>query len=608
MKIKNGLRALLITILLALPGSAQGGFREFFAGLWGRPQEQVASKPPKNVRPNLPVVRSTISRFFGSISFPFAGMFSYFSSWFHRSCNRQKEILEARLSEAQVGPSILDVLQIPTSTYIRSQATLNRTPSPEPARNAREVRLEQELRRVEVDLSCQIRQKDEELAEKERLLRHAVNHNVNLRQNAEQKRGLDQTLLQIAEQLDQKSAKFLEEVDKRLERLNQRLENINKEKLQVSLQKLLAQRKKEEHEKESEESKKPNGELTGSAYGFLMMQNHPGVKPDQSNDMPALSPASQNGFDKITKNLYIDEYFAAHQSRLGHLYARKLFANEGDEIPTDTPEQHLNSIIALCWGFYARALQKEQGFKEGTFKIEDRDFVLYNFLLNYSKRVNSTLTGTTQDPLAHYSDNPFAYSRDASHYVEMKHKHRPYGIDIRFAKENTITNELPYLPPDKRHLLFGIADEEAHYVYLKPENHGIYYADGLPAHIQEFLVAQIRKVPALRNFFKQWGYDLGTDDDPDNRKERPVAEFLNTFTQALADDENFTPSQKELLRKQAKSEGFKILFTAAESSQSARLKKMVEDYAQEYDYLAVRNGKEIILTHDDLIKQLEHKQ
>lgn len=340
-------------------------------------------------------------------------------------------------------------------------------------------------------------------------------------------------------------------------------------------------------EKQLVEPNHLNLSVTGD---FLKIEKNPN-KPQQSE--------TEKGIDLIGQSLQMDKEFIDKQIIQGSAYAKKILNSLEKEIPTSTQEEYLKSIVALNWFFYSHALENKQGFEEGTFVIEDKDFKFYNFFMDYIKKFNPAIKGDATDPLAHYSNNPYGYSRDASHFVHMKKKFRPYGIDMRLGN----SSELPLLPAQKKHMLFGIVDPDKHHIYVKPENHGIYYADGLIGHIGEFALAQARKPTWVGSCAKgvlgYFGYDIGTDDDKNNRKERIPQQFLTEFTEAIKSDDNLKENHADLL-KNAKVEGIKTL-TKPELANSEKIQKLLAEYRNEYDNVENRYGREIHISRNNLL-------
>lgn len=280
-----------------------------------------------------------------------------------------------------------------------------------------------------------------------------------------------------------------------------------------------------------------------------------------------------------------------------------LFQNSLQNVPTKTQEEYLQSIIAIMWYLYSLAINKNQGFTEGAFVIEDKDFKLYNFLLGYVKKVNPSITGTINDPARASADNPFAYSRVSSHYKLEQKQHRQYGIDIRIDKNS---EALPWLPIGKRHLVFGIVDQARNLLYLKPENYGIFSFYEKAMHGKEFVVAQtVKLLPKMKNILSEPWYKtfedyIGTDDDPLYRKERVPQEFIIAFDEAIKPYCK-TAQQRKQIMSQILHKGIQRIFGIKPSDTVAGLRQELDSL---YDYLYLRTGREIILTYDELSSSL----
>lgn len=298
-----------------------------------------------------------------------------------------------------------------------------------------------------------------------------------------------------------------------------------------------------------------------------------------------ITPAVRTAFERINQAFNISPDYAFSQMQLGAYYMSLLLQGNSAAVPTNTQEAYMRSIISLIWYLYAVALEKNQGFEEGTFIIEDTNFVLYNFLMNYIKRFNPSVTGTLQDPLTHVSYNPFGYSRDSSHLNQTLYRH--YGIDVRFGPRG---GELPLLPADKRHILFGKVDQEKNLIFIKPENFGLYYLDGLIAHGLELGESKLRKV----------GVAQKSDDDITYRKERVPTQFLKDFDAALRES-NIPDKERGELNALAKKldGGIKTIYFNGLLSKPA-IKALETKYKDLFDNLPIRIGREVIITNQTL--------
>lgn len=342
--------------------------------------------------------------------------------------------------------------------------------------------------------------------------------------------------------------------------------------------------------------------LLGSTTKNPMLSSWHSMENDRLLD--ALNLEGNKEFLRIANTVPMDPGFVDEQTKLGKEYYTKLLSNKDVEsIPTGTQEEYLNSIIAINWFLYGIALEKTHGFDEGTYTVQDKGFRLRKFFMDYAVKFNPELKGDARDPLAHYSDNPFACSRDSSHFTEMKKIHRPYGIDIRYGPNG---KEESKLPGNKRHLLFGVADEQNEIIYIKPENHGIYYKDGLPMHIGEFITAQARKRSYVRTLLSYVGINIGTDDAENSRKERVIEGLSSQVAQALQNNESISNDKKKLIVKEVSKKGFQALQNP-ELANEEQIKELLNTYREQYrlDHMEHRIGKEVVIRHDELAKRLQ---
>jgi hypothetical protein len=295
--------------------------------------------------------------------------------------------------------------------------------------------------------------------------------------------------------------------------------------------------------------------------------------------------------------------FVKDQIKLGALWAYRIATDQKSEIKKleKLPQSdHLNAVNALNWLWYAHALKRNEGYVEGTNTVEDfDDHRFYNVIFNYAQRVNPKLSGTLADPKRHVTLNPFADSRESSHFKESQKKYRHYGIDARYGQRAYAQQQFP---AGKRHLLFGKIDENKKLFFTKPENYGLYLydgvlsgEDGVGGHTLEFLVAQARKLTA------------GADDQPHYRKERIPANFSIPFSK-LIKDSNLSEELKKKLLEHAKSQGLQTLIALPEEAQSiAGLKEFKSRMENEYGTLDNRWGRENRITRQDIYTSFNPK-
>lgn len=218
-----------------------------------------------------------------------------------------------------------------------------------------------------------------------------------------------------------------------------------------------------------------------------------------------------------------------------------------------------NDIKNLIWFFYALAINKNQGFSEGTFLIEDPNFGLYDYL------------------------SKFGLYRHSSHFKETASTQK--GTDIEG------------LPADKRTLLFGKVikeNQDKDLTFIKPENFGVQKYYDIMMHGYEFVVAQARK-------------RIGSDDWDEWRKERVPKEDLALYTALIKRIKNsgctMDFKDKELNIHTMYNNIIKFL-AEKENCSDKKLVSEAGSYInlleQKYDRVNLRFGREVILTKEDI--------
>ncbi len=322
------------------------------------------------------------------------------------------------------------------------------------------------------------------------------------------------------------------------------------------------------------------------------------------NEAYIKSQLSKLASDKLPMNYILNKIY------LGGVYAYQLLYGNPKQIPTQTQEEYIESIIALMWYLFSTAINKDQGYIEGSFIIRDYNGKVFNFLMDYAKKVNKTLTGSIKDSIS--TDNPFAYARLSSHFKQYQNKYKVYGIDIRKGAQGSA---LPLLPAEKRHILFNQI-EDGKTTFIKMENYGVYgLLEGTIPHTKEFIIAQAKKIPTLRTQF-----GLGSDDDPLYRKERIPADFINKIKEILT-KANYPKQIQQIIETKVNQDGIQaisenyieknnqIFFPETVNKQAQQafkqeIQKLRAQLTKEYDHLNYRYGREVILTPRELYSSL----
>jgi hypothetical protein len=278
--------------------------------------------------------------------------------------------------------------------------------------------------------------------------------------------------------------------------------------------------------------------------------------------------------------------------------------------PSDAGVKAMNELECIVWALMSHALIKSQGFREGTFVIDDPDRLIFHFLLHY-KNV-SIISDKT------WTEVPVCYERPSSHWAGRYEKQ--YGID------SEVMNIF-----GKRTLLLGEIYRDASrtgdpLLFIKPENFSWRFT--FYEHNIEFVEAQWNKV-----------MHPGSDDQADMRKERVPVCFTNLFRdlvcmlhtpidkaqveacldleakELLCEADGTFKSIPELCRK-AKMYGISWMLRVLEALKKPKgLDKHINirDYdssfqqlitAQEYlDHLDLRTGREVFLDDKEISQE-----
>lgn len=278
----------------------------------------------------------------------------------------------------------------------------------------------------------------------------------------------------------------------------------------------------------------------------------------------------------------------------------------------DDRKEHLRAILHIMWYLYSEAINKHEAFIEGSFIILDPDFKLYNFLMLYARRYNPDITGQREhDPLNHATTNPFACSRDSSHWKTSQDRWSHYGIDIRQGADQPVDN---ILPTGKPHLLFGIVGENPNRLFIKFEDHGLYTGAGvhnpteLLGHAWYYVVSRVRKQqkvlpPAVYQQLIE--PVIGSDEGDDIRKEHTSTVFAQRCWQIL--QAHNCPNSRTYHNSLEQNGMAKLTeyIDQKPADWSQELHTAFKDYYAElqdtYDYTDIRKGCEVILGRDELL-------
>ncbi len=272
-------------------------------------------------------------------------------------------------------------------------------------------------------------------------------------------------------------------------------------------------------------------------------------------------------------------------------------------------KRYLESIVAIMHYLYAKAKKKNQetDFIGGTIVVEDRDWRLHRFLLDY---VAIKFKGDLYEEVWGIT-NKKAYPRRSTHfenyYLETEKAKKEflgqtikktdktvihYGIDVK-------DKNLPLPIIGKYHILFGKINDD-HLIFIKFEKCGLYRGDAF-LHGYRLIKSKIKK--------KQSSIDESL---VDSRRERIPTKFMEEFKELMRSKDGMIEldKQEKYLRK-VKAFGIQEMIRICkkhiqigEGIQTWRdkLASFVQTLKNQYpsDFF-MRIGNEVILLHKDVI-------
>jgi hypothetical protein len=272
---------------------------------------------------------------------------------------------------------------------------------------------------------------------------------------------------------------------------------------------------------------------------------------------------------------------------------------------------YLHAIVCIAWYLYSEAINKHEAFTEGSFIILDSSFKLYNFLMLYARICNQEIQGTQDDKANHSTGNPFACSRDSSHWKKSQRHWKHYGIDIRFEPDGAVSN---LLPTGKPHLLFGIVGENPNRLFIKFEDHGLYTGPRpaeLAGHAWDYAVSRIRKQQKILppSVYQQLIEPFVGSDEGDNiRKEHTPASFIQTCSSLL--EQHVCQHRKRYIQ-ELDQHGMARLteYIACKPADwdprlHAAFKAYYAELKSRYDYPEIRKGCEVIIGPYELLSSV----
>lgn len=271
---------------------------------------------------------------------------------------------------------------------------------------------------------------------------------------------------------------------------------------------------------------------------------------------------------------------------LGAACNHALITNDEKAIAHFT-KNHVQSVRALTWYYYALAAGKEQLFQEGTFLIaHPRAHAILDFL-------NHNTIATALPKLAKIDE---AYERISSHFGKF--------MKLNDAQEQHYGIDISHLPTHKQSLLFGHVDKNQNIIFIKPESHGTMAIKDLLLHGASYLQSLLVKGIA---FFRGGASD---DDADEYRKERvPTLVLANfkAFNAMLCTQELMTAEHAQFKSNEAQARGISYMdaevtrcMAHVENAEIRALGELLLGMMKQYDHRDLRFGREVILTAREL--------
>ena len=296
---------------------------------------------------------------------------------------------------------------------------------------------------------------------------------------------------------------------------------------------------------------------------------------------------------------------------------------------TKNNDTYMQSIIALMFFLYSKAVEKNQGFSNGAFVIKDPEFKLYNFLYGFVEKKWKPRNMFTE--VAIDIEGIGAYPRKSTHLSDYyRYTNKTEKDLIGSSKKKEFTHygiDLPkgyVLPARTRHILFAKEETSPPLTYIKIEEHGL-GTSGITQHAGDLVKSKTRKYASkaadkfkkldnayLTKVLDSMTSSLGSDDSADSRRERVPAEPVTQFfALLLSEGSPVSKLEVDTYTKSIKALGIQGMVTlldtyARGAAGSAAWKKEAAALAQElrnqYDHVEIRIGREVILTPEQELK------
>jgi len=336
--------------------------------------------------------------------------------------------------------------------------------------------------------------------------------------------------------------------------------------------------------------------------------------PNSDDDEPILSPKDEDNNGLGDSVVMVSQWEATELTGKdfkkindGKTKINKLLSPDSQK----TTKEHtdIKNVINIAWYLYSSAIDKNQGFDQGTFVIEDPKEKIFAFLKNCK--------GAKERISSHFKP------KEIDEYGVTEDQAQQYGIDM---PEDVVLFE------HKKTLLFGRRGtiNNRNFIFIKPEDEGCAaitditegkmpsWEDTLATvkHAGHFVVARVRK------------FIPGADDQPSWRKERMPYKVAQKWLNVAEQLPKNVPLQVECARAATRSifemmkweKAFqqinsdpklaaitKILYGSQLSKEDKdkvfdALKKFNAHLKnKKYDNLEYRKGREVILLESELV-------
>jgi len=249
--------------------------------------------------------------------------------------------------------------------------------------------------------------------------------------------------------------------------VEQQKQEVEQQKQEVEQQKQEVEQQKQEVEQQKQEVEEPSSSLTFPVFGmscspfgsFLDV----GIRLETSIILSEGIAVDEADCPEAFKS-YLEEYCpgvaageALRYAARGEKFLKIVRENRSAALKNS---QKRECMASLVWYLMFIAVEQKKGFSQGTFRIEDPGFKVFDYFRRF------------QGPDSSESEVPVFYLRASSHFPGITPEGEShYGIDIHEGCENSPAP----LPADKRTVVFQCLADPAssrQEIYIKPEDFG----------------------------------------------------------------------------------------------------------------------------------------